>query len=671
MVEGSPVPGEVLGYYRRQALKKPCALCYSIWMEHEHGIGRYRSVKARVSGRDVLVVEPIWEKPWSQPHPALRDQLHDREVAARIAVLDIVDIRFNAATGELLALVTTDPMRASTRDDVELVAFSAEGLGPQRRLDLEETRFGSMLFNTYSSIGVGPTGHAFVLDGAGSQAAVIAPNGTPAGTVPVSGDTLRVVGGPDGSLFALLRSGMVERRRVADGAVTARFDARPTYRSDPGTLRDLAVDANAWVYVVDGLASQVLVFAPAGALPARPAETGTCGFTAAKAAAPERLFLGDTTRITLALDGYCSTASEPTDIVLLTPGAPPQQRRPLYRAVLKVLTGLDMSRHRIGMIDVGSNPRLLQGLTHDRADAVHAMGKLLGPSHNNLRTGLILAQKQFTAGDGRRHVILLLPMFYCSEEVSDDPVRCRISGHVPAESAAREATAAGTIVVVDQGCPAWNLNGYCYNWSGAKNDLRILASSNQSEIPTGADPIPYLLDFALPSAPAIDVEVVDGLPENMHLVPGSSQPPAVVGASRLSWRLPRLADAGARFSFDLKPQSLGRWPTNTEAVTTFTDGWGRPWRLVFPVPEVEVVAAAPTLEPTPVPPTPVPPTVTGVPSMAPTPASATPPVPAPTPTRATAPGRVFLPLAWRDGAGPTPSPQAEPVPPDSGGRPDG
>jgi hypothetical protein len=81
---------------------------------------------------------------------------------------------------------------------------------------------------------------------------------------------------------------------------------------------------------------------------------------------------------------------------------------------------------------------------------------------------------------------------------------------------------------------------------------------------------------------------------------------------------------------------VGQWPTNVQAVANFTDGWGKPGQIVFPVPQVDVIAPTPTsVEPTP----------TSPPET---------PTPPPTPTPVGRP--VFLPFVVRDYAMPTAGP---------------
>jgi uncharacterized protein YegL len=100
----------------------------------------------------------------------------------------------------------------------------------------------------------------------------------------------------------------------------------------------------------------------------------------------------------------------------------------------------------------------------------------------------------------------------------------------------------------------------------------------------------------------------------MRLVPGSVRPNGTLAGRVVEWRLTSLAFGRHRFSLELEPLEGGRWPTNVRAVADFTDGWGQPGRIDFPVPEVEVmVPTATPPEPTP---TTSPPTATPVPQPA-------------------------------------------------------
>jgi len=99
----------------------------------------------------------------------------------------------------------------------------------------------------------------------------------------------------------------------------------------------------------------------------------------------------------------------------------------------------------------------------------------------------------------------------------------------------------------------------------------------------------------------------------MALVPVIPSPTAVVSGADVVWSQPDLPFGPTSFTLKVRPQQVGRWPTNARAVARFTDAWGKPQAVVFPIPEIDVVAgpsptplptatARATDEPTPVPP---------------------------------------------------------------------
>lgn len=157
---------------------------------------------------------------------------------------------------------------------------------------------------------------------------------------------------------------------------------------------------------------------------------------------------------------------------------------------------------------------------------------------------------------------------------------------------------------------------------------------------------------------ARSVVVVDRIPANMALVPGSVRPPAEVlpdggrPDAVLRWTLRDIPlDGPPDLTYTLRPAEAGRHPTNIEAVADGVDGLDQPLHAVFPVPFVDVVGpptATPTAEPTEPPPT-AGPTPTGPTATVP------PPSPSPRPA-ASGPSLAYLPFALRAACKPQPRP---------------
>ncbi|MEO8084118.1 MAG: VWA domain-containing protein [Ardenticatenales bacterium] len=158
--------------------------------------------------------------------------------------------------------------------------------------------------------------------------------------------------------------------------------------------------------------------------------------------------------------------------------------------------------------------------------------------------------------------------------------------------------------------------------------------------------------------------VVDRIPADMALVPGTIRPPAEVlpdGARAdavLRWTLTDVPLTGPPdLTYTLRPLLAGRHATNIDAVADGTDGLDYPLHADYPVPFVDVVGpptATATPEPTDPPPT-AGPSPTGAATATPT------PTPTPTPTiRPTRPaptfGIAYLPFTLRAACKPQPRP---------------
>ncbi len=129
--------------------------------------------------------------------------------------------------------------------------------------------------------------------------------------------------------------------------------------------------------------------------------------------------------------------------------------------------------------------------------------------------------------------------------------------------------------------------------------------------------------------------VTDIIPANMRYIVGSAEPPADfdAAANSLTWTLDNVPFRGFGLGYTLQPLEIGTWPTNVVAWGDGTDGYDRPARVDFPVPQVIVIG--PTATPT------------HTPSPTPTPTR----TPTPTPTRR--PGPIYLPILLREACTPT------------------
>lgn len=634
------------------------------WVEDEHGVGRFRNVKVREFNEVVDVLEPVWTNPFGTMSPEralLRQSATDS--------LTIVDVAFNPAGGQVMALAF-ERMPSRRLERSRIAVLPADGTPRTTWWDLPDDAATTFKVNPYVDLGVGPDGRVYALNDYADVAEAFAADGRPLGHIPVAPDVRQIAGGPGGVLFGLREAGYVERYAF-DGRVTARFDGRPTATSDPLTLTGIAADADGRVFVADALSSLVSVFAPAppggDVLPVP--DDATCVVVGDKVVDPARLVLGDATTLTLMLRGACGIGEAPTDIVLVLLYHPPtfgggadDPAAPIIRELRRLVARLDYRKHRVGVVAYYGDNVVEQPLTGDPAAILAAIQTLprrwpggcyawgnapvICQQVPRLERAMQTAQQQLASGGASRRVMLLYQPQYCNRTFEYVDGLCR--GYPPAEAVAADIRAAGTqVVVFDGNRTGWRRFRILPERipSGGTRlyaaDAGPLASSDADVVLDFAQAQHRMVRYQVPEALATDLRLVDTLPGNMRLVAGSITAPGAAAGADVAWRVDRLPPAPAPFRLSVVPQAAGRWPTNVQAVADFTDGWGKPGRVVFPVPEVEVLIPTPTPTPPPATPTPT-----------------APPTPTPLPTATATPTPVvlrpaYLPLALREACQPT------------------
>jgi hypothetical protein len=667
--EGSDRPDEIFGYYRREhrgrtpggsdgATRTPVPSATATnaptatpttpptatkgipeppevgnnWVEDQHGIGRFRATTVREFGRDVLVLDPIWTNPFSLMSP---ERAVGREGTTN--VLQVIDVVYDQSPDEVLALVVERRPKERV-DDARIDRFvAADGAG-RAAWDLADDAVTAFALNPYVDLSAGPDGRVYALDDFTDVALALDAAGNRLGEIPVGPDVKQIAGGPDGVLFGLRESGYIERYAF-DGTVTARFDGRPLATSDPTNMSAVAADERGWVYTADAFASLIGVFKPADpASAARPVPgDATCLLSGDKTADPVRLLLGETTTVGLTVDGRCGVGEPPTDIILTVLYYPEYQFRfdganddpaaPAIKSLRRLVSRIDLRRHRVGIVSYWRDTRIELAPTSDPAALLRAIQKInrRWPCWLNPRTGefqcfgmpdvrqaLRTAQTQLASPDGRRHVIVLFQPDYCSRDIVYSDGECR--EYTAAEDQARTIQSGGTqIVVFDGDRPPFRQNRF--NGTAYLGDAQVLASSDADVVFDYPNAQKRMVAYGVPPSLATSFKLVDEVPSNMSLIAASVAPPATIAGQQVQWDVPALPYAPGRFALTVRPEEAGRWPTNMRAVADFIDGWGKPGQIVFPVPQVDVNAPTPTPEeptPTPPPPTAVPPTATPV-----------------------------------------------------------
>jgi len=601
---GSEVPGEIYAAYfkiRRQ----------NDQTEVEQGIGRFRGAEERTRTGTEAVIEPVWTVPAG---------------AGGTTQTNVTRMAYNPVSGELLVMqAEVVPQQRTT--NVVVARYSADG----RKLDPPWDVPDDGQIDPYLDMSVGPDGRVYLLHMLRGEALVFGPDGSEEPAVPVARDARGIAGGPPeaaGSVFALREHGTIERY-ADDGTVTARLDGRAVPYSDPTFITDMVVDARGTVYVADGQASLISAFAATDDPLALPVpEDGTCGFVGQKAASPARIRLGEAVTVTLALSGSCGVREEPTDIVVVVPyiGQLMRGRDPsaLVIANLLSLAGrVDFAIHRVGIVTYYQTTTVELPLSSDREAyiaKVQDLTRLDAPNADikpRLKDAMEVANGLFEPAAGRRQVMVLMNAAYCDPNNQRRPVDC--TGYPSADETAAAIRAAGTRILAVFGPAAANL-----------------ASSDEDVVMSFGEAHRRMVDYHLPSALMASLTLVDTVPANMRVVPGSIAGGGTWSAPDVTWQGADLGFGAFGASFRLEPLAAGRWPTNDRAVATIVDGWGTTRTVAFPVPEVEVIGPTPE------------PSATPEPGTTPAP-TATPP---PDPTQPSTPSIAYLP--WLGNAHCTP-----------------
>ncbi|MEO8082586.1 MAG: VWA domain-containing protein [Ardenticatenales bacterium] len=392
----------------------------------------------------------------------------------------------------------------------------------------------------------------------------------------VPGRARRIDVAPDGAVFVLIDEGWVWRL-AADGTPRALWQV-----AGPREAVDITAGAadRAFVAIEDG---RVGVYGPdAMGKPITPPEfKPQCQLTRDKVAAPTSLVLGDTTEVTLSIDGDCPVLDNPADIVLLvdTSGSMSGTKMGAARsAVLEFVGQLDYGLHQVALISFSTDVTLVQPLTNNPRALIRAIPELGDDAGTNMAAAMALAGTELDsprARKGARQVVVLL-----SDGRPTDSADGVVSMASQFRSMGRDVYTIGLGLDVDGGF------------------MRLVATAPNFyfEAPTEYDLVGiYDVISRRVGASSLlqSASVTDVVPADMAYLGGSAVPPARWdSASRtLSWQLGTVSPAGMRLRYKLRPQAVGRHPTNVRAGADVVDGVGVAGSIAFPVPEVTVRVA--------------------------------------------------------------------------------
>jgi Mg-chelatase subunit ChlD len=241
---------------------------------------------------------------------------------------------------------------------------------------------------------------------------------------------------------------------------------------------------------------------------------------------------------------------------------------------LALLRGLDPAQHEVALVTFDDDAALKTGFTRDLVAVSGQVAALRTGADTRMGSGLEAALRLFEqpapAPDALRIVFLV------SDGVPSDDVTGQLAR---AESAGIEIHA----LLIESGQMSDPI--FVDGLIGS----RVLRGVSEIDIAQYSDEMlsPRRTEAGL----FREITVTDELPTNMAFVEGSAVPAASVNGRILTWQLPDvLAQDGVRLTYKVRPLEPGVWPTNVRATAAYTDALGAPGALVYPVPQVEVIA---------------------------------------------------------------------------------
>jgi DNA-binding beta-propeller fold protein YncE/Mg-chelatase subunit ChlD len=562
--------------------------------------------------------KPLWDS-----------RLH---AAAPGADPEVVALAWDASAGELLALEAAGKRLYRLSPAGELLGQEA-----MRAKDATQA--------VWTDLVVGPDGGRWALDAAVPQIRGWDRFGRLQQEVPLPEAADRFDLLPDGQLAVLFRSGWARRLDPAGGAVTAAWDATRLNLGRPSRPVDIAADAAGRVYVADGAADVVTVYAwDAAASPSTaPQVAEGCQVLPDKVALPAEIELGQSVEVQLTARGACAPGRDLLDIALIIDaGVQDSTFKAARRSMEDFLGRIDPSTDRVVIQpdDLGGRlsgdlqylRRLLRKLEPVTIPTGTPGFSIEAFNDGYLRDNLEAAAAELWSPRGRREarkvIIVLLAGEYGRWERSvweagnskrrGAEIFALEIGRKADDKRARDISTDAAHVI--KGRAEWQLADIYQQVSQAVRPIFLLRS----------------------------LAITDRLPDNMRLLTGSAAPPAAVAGQTLAWSFTDIPPIGIGLRYRIQPQEAGDWPTNLEAYGDYVDAAGKAGRIVFPIPRVKVRAPASVTPP---------PSATPQPSatLVPSPTSAHSATPRPTATASPtpAPRAIYLPLMLRERCDPT------------------
>lgn len=312
------------------------------------------------------------------------------------------------------------------------------------------------------------------------------------------------------------------------------------------------------------------------------AQAGGCSVRTEAVAEPQRVVLGQTTRLTLTVASECEAVDLPVHAVLaadnnVSLGGP--RMGDLRRAIEAFVGEVDLSASRIGLLAYFSHVDMLVEPTDDAAAIVAATARFFPRPGTNMRLALEGAEDMLDRAAAARDP--------ADGPVSEVVVLLSGSDHEgdPDEvlAVADRLKARGVLIVA---VALFGDADFAF--------LEALATSPEHFYVEGTSLLyPDVLREVAGNIASVHLRsalVSDVLPAgDVELVWGSDVPPARIRDGALQWRYDVWPTDGITITFELEPLRLGRLPTSLDSVAELVFDRGSPRREPIPIPEIEVV----------------------------------------------------------------------------------
>lgn len=404
----------------------------------------------------------------------------------------------------------------------------------------------------------------------------------------------RISVGADGTVYALRFDGSLAAF-AADGRLEQAWRPEPAPGAAIVVPRDIAAGPGGRLYVIDAVSDAVLVYdARAATVTPTPPATPEppCTVTGNKTAAPTRVKVGDPVTLDLSLSIRCRPGTEPrADVMLILDRSNSMAGDKLARARAAAgsfVAGLDLSRHRVGVVTFSDLTTLDLPLTGDGPAIQAVLGAIRSDGRTDIASALDLALRHLAAY-GRPEALPVILLLTDGKPSRDG------QPYVDAVRQAERARASGALVyAVGLGDPK-DVDGTLLTEVAGAPERYFYAPRSED-----LDPIYQALSKTIGGVVATELEVVDELGPDVEYIAGSAAPAAELSGRQLRWALSTLPRDGASFRLQVRPTRTGRLNTNTQAVARYVADGVR-YSFTFPVPMIDVIdlpTPTPTRAPT-------------------------------------------------------------------------